>query len=148
MERERLEEVVALARTVKGFMPDDEGDALLEAALCAGRAFPSGAQSAGDGPGSPVTMVEVGSWCGKSSLYLGAAAEAPDSVLFCVDHHRGSMENQPGWEHHDPDLVDAGDGRIDTLPHWRRSVAAAQLEHCVIGMIGDSATIASHWSTP
>ncbi|MGH9083316.1 MAG: class I SAM-dependent methyltransferase, partial [Acidimicrobiales bacterium] len=90
-------------------MPDDEGTALMEAALRAGRAFgASGASgaSAGAGPGGarPV-LVEVGAWCGKSTLYLGAAAEATGSVLFSVDHHRGSEENQPGWEHHDPGLV-------------------------------------------
>ncbi|MGH9110153.1 MAG: class I SAM-dependent methyltransferase [Acidimicrobiales bacterium] len=133
-------------------MPDDEGTALMEAALRAGRAFgASGASgaSAGAGPGGarPV-LVEVGAWCGKSTLYLGAAAEATGSVLFSVDHHRGSEENQPGWEHHDPGLVDPADGRLDTLPHWRRAVAAAGLESVVVGVVGDSPTVAACWSAP
>ena len=67
-------------------------------------------------PGSaPPTFVEIGAWCGKSSLYLGAAAEATGAVLFSIDHHRGSEENQPGWEHHEADLVDPDLGQIDTL---------------------------------
>ncbi len=136
---DRLDELVTRARATKGFMPDDEGAALLEAGLRAGRAF--------QGSPEPVAMVEIGAWCGKSTIYLGAAAEATSSVLFSVDHHHGSEENQAGWEHHDPTLVNPEDGRIDTLPHWRRSIAQAGLEHCVIGVIGDSATIAAHWRT-
>jgi MMP 1-O-methyltransferase len=135
-DRDRLEAVMALARDTRGFMPDDEGEALLWAALRAGQTFR-------DAGAPTTTMAEIGAWCGKSTLYLGAAAEATGSVLLSVDHHRGSEENQAGWEHHDPDLVDPADGRLDTLPHWRRAVARAQLEHCVVGLVGDSATIAA-----
>ncbi len=131
--------LVTLARATRGFMPDDEGAALLAAAERAGRAF------AGDR--APV-LVEVGAWCGKSTIYLGAAAEATGSVLFSVDHHRGSEENQAGWTYHEADLVDPEDGRIDTLPHWRRAVATGGLEASVVGLVGDSPTIAACWSTP
>jgi hypothetical protein len=140
----RIDELVALARTTRGFMPDAEGDALVAAACRAGEAFAGRVGRAGQ----PAALVEIGAWCGKSTLYLGAAAEATAEVLFSVDHHRGSEENQPGWEHHDPDLVDPSDGRIDTLPHWRRSIAGAGLESAVIGVVGDSPTVAACWSTP
>jgi predicted O-methyltransferase YrrM len=133
---------MAAARATRGFMPDDEGAALMAAARRAG-------QAAGDTTGgSPPAFVEIGAWCGKSTLYLGAAAEATGAVLFSVDHHRGSEENQAGWEHHEPDLIDARDGRIDTLPHWRRAVAEAQLEAAVVAVVGDSPTVAACWSTP
>lgn len=134
----RLAAVAALARATRGFMPDDEGDALQTAALRAGRAF--GSRSA--------VFVEIGAWCGKSTLYLGAAAEATGGVLFSVDHHHGSEENQLGWEYHEPDLVDPSDGRLDTLPQWRRAVATAGLEQVVVGVVGDSPTVARYWSTP
>jgi predicted O-methyltransferase YrrM len=137
--RTRLQELTELARATPGFMPDDEGAALAEAAARAGRAFA--------GTEQPV-FVEIGAWCGKSTVYLGAAAEATGAVLFSVDHHRGSEENQAGWEHHDPELVDPADGRIDTLPLWRRTVAAGGLERCVVGLVGDSPTIAGAWHTP
>jgi predicted O-methyltransferase YrrM len=136
----RLRAVAELARQTRGFMPDDEGEALLRAAWRAGRAGTAGS--------APTTFVEIGAWCGKSSLYIGAAAEATGAVLFSIDHHRGSEENQSGWEHHDADLVDPTDGRIDTLPHWRRSVARAGLEACVIGVVGHSAPIAASWGSP
>ena len=94
------------------------------------------------------TFVEIGAWCGKSTLYLGVAAEASGAVLFTIDHHRGSEENQPGWEHHEADLVDPDAGRIDTLPHWRRTIADAGLEASVVGIVGDSPTIARAGTGP
>jgi hypothetical protein len=97
-------------------------------------------------PGAP--LVEIGSWCGKSALYLGAAAAARHTLLFAVDHHRGSEEQQPGWEWHDQSLVDSDAGVLDTLPTFRRSVRSAGLEATVVAVVGESAAVASHWRTP
>jgi predicted O-methyltransferase YrrM len=93
-------------------------------------------------------LLEVGSYCGKSAVYLGAAAQAGATVLFSVDHHHGSEENQSGWEHHDPEVVDPATGRMDTLPFFRRTIEAAELERVVVGVVGDSRTVARHWRTP
>ncbi len=101
------EELLEQARSAKGFMPDTEGQALYRAGIGAGR----------EGP-----MLEIGTYCGKSALYFGAAACRVDQEFFTVDHHRGSEENQPGWEHHDPEVVDEETGLIDTLPFFRRNV--------------------------
>ncbi len=136
-QEERLAELVDLARRTRGFMPDDEGLALLQAARRAGEAFSPGA-----------LFVEIGAWCGKSTLYVGAAAEATGATLFSVDHHHGSEENQPGWEHHEPDLVDPEQGRIDTLGHWRRAVTTAGLEESVVGVVGDSVTAGRAFRAP
>ena len=125
----------AHAMAAKGFMPGDEGDALYEAAVAA-------ALSVG-GP-----MVEIGSYCGRSTVWLGAAARAADTVLFAVDHHRGSEENQAGWEHHDPTVVDPRTGRMDTLPVFRSTIHDAGLEDVVIALVGQSSTIARYWATP
>ena len=127
--------VLAVARAAKGFLPDDEGAALYAVAR---RAAASGL-----GP-----LLEVGSWCGKSALHLGAAAREHGTVAFTVDHHRGSEENQPGWEHHDPEVVDPRTGRIDTLPFLRRTVADAGLEDVVVAVVGPSAAVAAAWRTP
>lgn len=145
----RTKALLALARTTRGFMPDEEGAALFDAARRAGRrhAGTTGGRSSRSGRAGRAVFVEIGAWCGKSTIYLGAAAEATGAVLFSVDHHHGSEENQAGWEHHEPDLVDPADGRIDTLPHWRRSVASAGLEGVVVGVLGDSPTVASCWTT-
>lgn len=121
------------AEAARGFMPPDEGVALWEAA----------SSVTVDGP-----FLEVGSYCGKSAIYLGDAARSLDRVLFSVDHHRGSEENQPGWEWHEPDLVDPDVGLMDTLPIFRRTVHDAGLEGSVVAIVGDSPTVARHWSTP
>ena len=129
------EQLLAVARAAKGFMPDDEGLALHEA----------GRQAASTGVGP---LVEIGTYCGKSAVYLGAAAREHGTVLFTVDHHRGSEENQQGWEHHDPSVVHPETGRMDTLPFFRRTIEAADLEQHVIAIVGDSPMVARHWSTP
>jgi len=122
-----------VARAAKGFMPDDEGLAL---------------HAAGRDGGSVGPLLEVGSYCGKSAVYLGAAARAGGTVLFSVDHHRGSEENQAGWEHHDPEVVDPDTGRMDTLPFFRRTIERAGLEDAVVAVVGDSPVIAANWRTP
>ncbi|HEV3226966.1 MAG TPA: class I SAM-dependent methyltransferase [Acidimicrobiales bacterium] len=123
----------AAAEAARGFMPPDEGLALHDAA----------AATAVDGP-----FLEIGSYCGKSAVYLGAAARLRATVLFGVDHHRGSEENQTGWEYHEPDLVDPAAGEIDTLPFFRRTIHDAGLEDVVIATVADSPTLARHWTTP
>src|SRR5437660_4737755 len=125
--------LVEVARAAKGFMPDDEGLGLNAA----------GRDAASVGP-----LLEVGSYCGKSAVYLGAAARAAGAVLFSVDHHRGSEENQAGWEHHDAELVDPVTGRMDTLPFFRRTIADAALDDTVVAVLGDSPTVARAWATP
>jgi predicted O-methyltransferase YrrM len=126
-------ELAKRAEQARGFMPPDEGLALYEAA--------AGVTVAGP-------FLEVGSYCGKSALYLGAAARDRGRVLFSVDHHRGSEENQAGWEWHEPDLVDPAVGLMDTLPVFRRTVHDAGLEKHVVAVVGDSPVVAEHWTTP
>lgn len=126
----------AVALATKGFMPELEGDALHAAALTA----------AGAVPGAP--FVEVGSYCGRSTIWLGDAARRSATTLFAVDHHRGSEENQAGWEHHDRELVDSRVGLIDTLPLFRSAVHAADLEASVVAVVGSSPVVARFWSTP
>ena len=93
-------------------------------------------------------MLEIGSYCGKSAVYLGTGARERHTVLYALDHHRGSEENQPGWEWHEPDLVDPEVGRIDTLPQFRRTIFDADLESSVVALVGDSPTVGRHWTTP
>jgi MMP 1-O-methyltransferase len=126
-------ELFRAAEAAPGFMPTAEGLALFDAA----------ATYAARGP-----VLEIGSYCGKSTIYLTAAARAAGQVVVTVDHHRGSEENQPGWEYHDPRLVDPVVGRLDTLPHLRATLAAAGLEDHVVVVVGRSAEVARLWGTP
>ena len=124
---------VEVAEAVKGFLPKNEAAALYDAAVAVEV----------DGP-----LLEVGSYCGKSSVYLGYAAQSIGRVLYALDHHRGSEENQAGWEHHDPELIDKQKGVMDTLPYFRDAIFAAGLEHVVIALVGHSGVIARNWTTP
>lgn len=122
------------ARSARGFMPADEGDALVAAAASADASL---------GP-----FLEVGSYCGKSACYVAPVARGAGTVLYCLDHHRGSEENQPGWEWHEPDLVDPAVGKIDTLPVFRKTVHDAGLEDVVVALVGDGPSVARNWATP
>ena len=124
------------ALAARGFMPEDEGDALFDAALSAGVAL----------PGLP--FLEVVSYCGRSTVWLGGAARQCGTVVFAVDHHRGSEENQAGWEHHDPTVVDERIGKMDTLPFFRATVHDAGLEDAVVAVVGHSPAVARAWATP
>lgn len=126
----------ALALRTKGFMPADEGDALWDAAFAAARVV----------PGRP--MLEVGSYCGRSTIWLGDAAERSGTVVFAVDHHRGSEENQAGWDHHDREVVDPRIGKMDTLPFFRAAIHDAGLEASVLAIVGRSPIVAAGWTTP
>ena len=112
-----------IALACKGFLDDEEGLRLHDL----GRAH------AHLGP-----VVEVGSYCGKSSVYLGAGVKAAVGLLLCVDHHRGSEEHQVGEEYHDPDLFDARTGRVDSLPELRRTLHAAGLEQTAVPIVAPS----------
>ena len=115
-----------------GFMPEEEGLAL----------YSAGKDAAPHGP-----LLEIGSYCGKSAVYLGAAAQERGSILFSLDHHRGSEEHQPGEEFHDPRLIDPA-GHLDTLPIFRRTIVEAALDDTVIAILAPSALVARYWTTP
>jgi len=122
-----------LAAQVTGFMPPEEGRALYDAAVT----------YLGDGVG-----VEIGTYCGKSTVMLGAAAQQTGGVLYTIDHHHGSEEHQPGWEYHDTTMVDEVTGLFDTLPTLRHTLDAAGLDDHVVAVVGKSSLVARSWRTP
>ncbi|HWM40622.1 MAG TPA: class I SAM-dependent methyltransferase, partial [Streptomyces sp.] len=121
----------AAFEAAKGFMPADEGLALHAAAVRAARL------------GLP--LLEVGTYCGRSTLLLADAAREAGVSVVTVDHHRGSEEQQPGWEYHDPEVVDPRSGLMDTLPAFRRTLHEAGLEEHVIAVVGRSPHVAAVW---
>src|SRR6202522_4831798 len=123
-------DLLRAAESAQGFMPAAEGQAL----------YGAPAAYSGRGP-----VLEIGSYCGKSTIYLAAAARAAGQLVVTVDHHRGSEEHQPGWEYHDPGLVDPRTGRLDTLPTLRATLTAAGLEDHVEGVVGAAADVATLW---
>lgn len=119
--------------SVKGFLDKEEGTALYEHALAVARLGPA---------------LEIGSYCGKSTVYLGSACKKAGNVLFAVDHHRGSEEHQLGEEYHDPALYDSQFGKMDSFREFRNTLARAHLEDCVVPLVAPSDLAARYWSTP
>ncbi|MEA3437824.1 MAG: class I SAM-dependent methyltransferase [Thermodesulfobacteriota bacterium] len=122
-----------LIENIKGFLDEDEGRRLYEVALEAGRLGP---------------CLEIGSYCGKSAIYLGTACRKAGTVLFSIDHHRGSEEQQPDQEYFDPELFDTKTGCVDTFKNFRKTVATAGLEDTVVPMVCKSEVAARLWATP
>lgn len=119
--------------SVKGFLDPREGARLYDLAL----------DASANGP-----CLEVGSYCGRSTLYLGSACRARGQILYALDHHRGSEEHQPGEAYHDPELVDPASGRFDSFRQFRHTLARAGLEDTVVPLVAASAQVARHWLTP
>jgi predicted O-methyltransferase YrrM len=127
--------VLAAFEAAKGFMPAGEGLALHAAARGAAARL-------------RLPVLEIGTYCGRSTILLADAARQAGTVVVTVDHHRGSEEQQPGWEYHDPALVDPHTGLMDTVPHFRRTLHAAGLEEHVVAVVGRSPQVAALWSRP
>ncbi|MFE6130264.1 class I SAM-dependent methyltransferase [Streptomyces sp. NPDC056437] len=125
---------LAAFEAATGFMPLNEGLALYAAA----------AEAAALG----LPLLEVGTYCGRSTILLADVAREAGTTAVTVDHHRGSEEQQPGWEYHDPELVDPEVGRMDTLPAFRRTLFHAGLEDYVVALVGRSPQAARIWNTP
>ena len=119
-------DLLAVASDIKGFLPEDEAAALHDAAVAAGAG----------------TWLEIGTYCGKSTVHLGGAARAAGAHLVTVDHHRGSEENQAGWQWHDPDLVDPVTGMLDTLPSLRHTLWRADLADVVSVVVASTQQVA------
>lgn len=119
--------------SVKGFLAEEEAYALQERAL----------ETAALGP-----CLEIGSYCGKSTIYLGLACQARGNILYAIDHHRGSEEHQLGEEYHDPELYDAGAGLMDSFREFRRNLRAAKLEDTVVPIVAPSVLASQRWATP
>lgn len=118
---------------IKGFLSEDEGRALYEYARKASAVGP---------------CLEIGSYCGKSAAYLGAGCREHNGILFSVDHHRGSEEQQPGEEYFDPELFEWRSQSVDTLGCFRRTLARLGLEETVVPIVSASSVAARAWSTP
>jgi predicted O-methyltransferase YrrM len=119
--------------SIKGFLSAAEGEALHKYALQASITRP---------------CLEIGSYCGRSTVYLGLACKRHNSVLYSVDHHRGSEEHQLGEEYHDADLYDAREGIVDSFREFRRTLRRVDLEDHVIPIVTSSLVASRYWATP
>ena len=123
----------ALIHKTKGFLDPEEGYRLYDVAMKASLLGP---------------CLEIGSYCGKSTLYLGAGCKKNRNILFSIDHHQGSEEQQPGEEYFDPELFDADAGCVDPFRPFRKTLHQADLEDTVVPLVCRSKVAARKWATP
>lgn len=121
------------SKKLKGFLGDDEAEQLYHLAKEASQFGP---------------CLEIGSYCGKSTAYLGLGCKKNGGILFSIDHHRGSEEQQPGQEYFDPELFDKDSGLIDTFKIFRKIVCELLLEDTVVAIVAKSEVAARCWNTP
>lgn len=133
MRNDSYKTIAAIADKVKGFLAEDEGRALYDIALTAAKLGP---------------CLEIGSFCGKSAVYIGAACREMGVTLFTIDHHRGSEEQQPGQLYFDPEIYDEKSGEIDSFPLLRNTLKTAGLEDTVVPMVSRSTVAVRNWATP
>lgn len=127
------EQNLKYAAGVKGYLAEDEGRALFKYTLEAAHLLP---------------VLEIGSFCGKSTVYLGTACRINSVTLFSVDHHTGSEEQQPGQLYFDPELYDKARVKIDSFPLFRKTIHEADLEDTVVPLITWSEVAARNWAIP
>ncbi len=118
---------------VKGFLAEDEANALYQHSLILSEKAP---------------VLEIGSYCGKSTIYIGTACKNTGGVLYALDHHRGSEEHQIGEEYHDSALYDSSVEQVDTFKEFRKNIRAADLENTVIPLVTTSQLASRGWATP
>lgn len=118
---------------IKGFLDPEEGLALYDHALQASQLGP---------------CLEIGSYCGKSTVYIGQACKETGQIVYAVDHHRGSEEQQLGEEYHDPDLFDSDRELVDSFGFFRQTIKQAGLEDAVVPLVSSSKTASKSWATP
>ncbi len=122
-----------LLNSIKGFMDDDEASQLYLTALKASE----------NGP-----ILEIGSYCGKSAYIIGSACKQNNSILFSIDHHKGSQEQQPGEAYFDSELFDSKVSRVNTLPFFQQTISRASLENSVVPVVAASSVAGKMWKTP
>jgi len=133
MSDKKYASIPAFASEIKGFLAEKEGLRLYELAL----------EACVIGP-----CLEIGSFCGKSTVYLGTACKVKGRTLFTTDHHRGNEEQQPGQPYFDAELLDASAGMLDSFPYLRATIQRAELDDVVVPMVTTSRAAARDWATP
>ena len=129
-----IRERVPFLDQIKGFLAPEEGEALYRAGYaCAGLGRP---------------CLEIGGYCGLSTVYLGLGVRDGGGILFSIDHHGGSEEHQPREGFHDPELFDPAKERMDSFPEFERTLDRAGLRDTVVPIVARSRIVARMWATP
>ena len=123
---------LAKYKDIKGFMPEHEGKALYKWA----RKFSE------YGP-----LLEIGTYCGKSSMFLSEGAQANNQYVYTIDHHMGSEEHQVNEEYFDIEIFDELSKRINSFPLFLENINNFGIKN-IVPIVNESSLVAKSWSSP
>jgi len=92
------------------------------------------------------SVLEIGTYCGKSTLNFALIAKKIDGLIYTVDHHTGSEEHQLGEEYHDEDLYDKRLKKFNTLPEFLKNLRSSNLGRFIIPIISKSSDASKTFS--
>ena len=110
-------------KDVKGFLSDKEAKKLQELFL---KVHHLG------------SVLEIGTYCGKSALNFSDIAKDVNGLIYTVDHHTGSEEHQYGEEYHDSELFDERLKKFNTLPEFLNNLKFKKMAKFIIPIIDNS----------
>ena len=92
------------------------------------------------------SVLEIGTYCGKSTLNFALIAKKIGGLIYTVDHHTGSEEHQLGEEYHDEDLYDKRLKKFNTLPEFLKNLRSSNLDNFIIPIISKSSDASETFS--
>ena len=92
------------------------------------------------------SVLEIGTYCGKSTLNFALIAKKIGGLIYTVDHHTGSEEHQLGEEYHDDDLYDKRLKKFNTLPEFLKNLRSSNLDNFIIPIISKSSDASETFS--
>lgn len=116
---------------LKGFMPINEGTALLKWAKKFSKSGP---------------VMEIGTYCGKSTIYLAIGALHNNQTVYTIDHHKGSEEHQIDEEYFDSEIYDFIQERVNTFPLLIKNINKLCIKN-IIPIISESSRVSKNWET-
>ena len=123
---------LAKYKDIKGFMPEHEGKALYKWA----RKFSE------YGP-----LLEIGTYCGKSSMFLSEGALTNNQHVYTIDHHMGSEEHQINEEYFDKEIFDELSKKINSFPLFLENINNFGIKN-IVPIVNESSLVAESWNSP
>ena len=116
---------------LKGFMPKHEGAALTKWSE----------EFSSIGP-----IMEIGTYCGKSAMYLSKGAILNDQLVYTIDHHFGSEEHQINEEYFDNEIYDSETNSVNSFPLFVENINRFRASN-VVPIVRSSVDAAKTWNT-
>ena len=92
-------------------------------------------------------LLEIGTYCGKSSMFLSEGAQANNQYVYTIDHHMGSEEHQVNEEYFDIEIFDELSKRINSFPLFLENINNFGIKN-IVPIVNESSLVAESWNSP